>query len=279
MSDKKNKITAWLGKKFHLILYHSKSYGIVKKYKFNRLGFLFTGFSIFLLFFIIIAVIIVFTPLKELIPGYPDRETKMLIYDNAIRTDSLLIELEIRNQYLDFLRDAIFNDVPIDEDFVLPITGLTREQVDRFNDPRTFRLEKPIQTQFIVSKKNETLPKFFIPIKGIVTSEFNPVIKHFGTDIATAHEDIIKSVMNGTVVISNFTVETGYTIVIQHQNNILSVYRHVKSVLVDVGDDVNTGQAIAVYGGTGELTSGKHLHFELWKDGKPINPELYIDFL
>lgn len=280
MEKKKNKIRRWFGKKFQLVLYHSVSYDIVRKMKFNRLGLISFVFSVFLVFFAIISALVIFTELKKFIPGYPDKETRTLIYENAIRTDSLLNELEIRDQYMGFLRDAIFNDIPIDEDYVLPITNLTQEQIDEFNDPRTLRRQekREVKQQKLISTQSVSLPYFFPPVKGITTSPFNPAIKHYGTDIAAVSETIIKATYAGTVIISNFTVETGYTLVIQHQGNIISVYRHLKSLLVEAGDFVETGQAIAVYGDTGELSSGKHLHFELWKDGVALDPEVYINF-
>ncbi len=278
MSKKRNKIVKWLGKRFQLILYHAVSYDVIRKFKFNRLGFIFLGFAIFLIFFSVISALVVFTELKQFIPGYPDRETRELIYENAIRTDSLINELEIRDQYLGFLRDAIFNDIPIDEEHAMPISKLSDEEIKEFNDPRTLRREQTHEQRKLITRQTEALPYFFPPIKGIITSAYNPAIGHYGTDIATANEKIIRAVQSGTVIIADYTIETGYTILLQHENNIISVYRHAESVLVKNGDFVKTGQAIAVYGDTGVLSTGKHLHFELWKDGKSLNPENYIDF-
>ena len=278
MSRKKHRLIKWLGKKFQLVLYHSKSYDIIRKYKFNRFGFLMLSLLIFLLYFSGISALVVFTPLKQFIPGYPDKETRILIYENAIRTDSLIKELEIRDQYLGFMRDVLFNDIPIDEEYVTTVSKLSDEEIESFNDPRTLRSGEIREKQKLVTKQSEVLPYFFSPIKGVVTSGFNPAIKHFGTDIATADQETIHAVSSGTVIIADYTIETGYMIVIQHQSNILSVYRHAKALLVNTGDFVITGQAIALYGNTGELSSGKHLHFELWKNGKALNPENYIDF-
>lgn len=278
MSKNKNKILKWFGKSFQLVLYHSISYDTIRKFRFNRLGFIFISFTIFLIFFAIISVLVIFTELKQFIPGYPDKETRTLIYENAIRTDSLLNELEVRDQYLGFLRDAIFNDIPIDEEYVQPIPNLSEQEISEFNDPRTLRNGEVHEKKKLITKQTESLPYFFPPIKGFITSQYNPAVGHYGTDIATTNESIIRSVQAGTVIIAEYTVETGYTILIQHENNIISVYRHAKSVLINNGDFVNTGQAIAVYGDTGVLSSGKHLHFELWKDGKSLNPENYIEF-
>lgn len=282
----KSKLKNWLEKRFQLVLYHSKSYDIAKKYNFSRLKFLIYNFILLILLFTFFWLVVIYTPLKRQIPGFPTKETHRLIAENAIRADSLYNQLLLKDQYLGFLRDAIFNDVPIDEDFVVPVNGLTEERIRRLNDPRIIRSKvsndltsSDINNFFEVSDMQpQHVPHLFVPLKGVVTSEFNPLINHYGTDIVATDDELIKSVLAGTVIISNFTVETGYTIVVQHPNNILSVYRHAKKTLVKVGDYVRTGQAIAVYGDTGELSYGKHLHFELWKDGIPLNPENYIEF-
>lgn len=281
MNENKSKFRKWLGKRFKLIVYHGSNYDILRKYNFSRFKFILLNFAILVLLFVIFGLLVVFTPLKRHIPGFPDKQTHRLIVENAIRADSLYHELIIRDQYLGFLRDAIFNDIPIDEEFSLPITNLTREQIKKMNDPRVLRSDRSSnvpQTRMTGFQEKKPIPHLFPPIKGVVTSGFNPLINHYGTDIVATDEEIIKSVLSGTVIVSNFTVETGYTIVIQHPDNILSVYRHAKATLVDVGDYVRAGDAIAVYGDTGELSYGKHLHFELWKNGMPMNPEIYIDF-
>lgn len=279
MNSKKAKLSEWLSKSFQLVLYHSQSYDVVKKINFSRFRLIIFNTIVFIILLSIFFLITVITPLKLLIPGYPDKTTKNLIVDNALRTDSLLEELRLRDQYLGFLRDALFHEIPIDQDFAIPITNLTQDQIDKFNDPRTLRgLDAASAKSRIINNNNNEMPNLFPPIRGVITSSFSPAKKHFGTDIATADEEVIKSVLNGTVIISNFTIETGYTIVIQHSSNILSVYRHAQSVLVNAGDFVMRGQPIAIYGDTGEFSTGKHLHFELWKDGVPIDPEKYISF-
>src|SRR5690554_126550 len=135
MNKKKNKISNWLRKKFQLVVYHGNTYDTVNKYKFNRLGFLVFLFGIFIVLFTKLSLFVIYTPIKQMIPSYPDKETKELIYKNAIKTDSLIYELEMKDQYLKMIQDIVFNDIPIDEDFVVPIQNLTEQQVIDFNDP------------------------------------------------------------------------------------------------------------------------------------------------
>jgi murein DD-endopeptidase MepM/ murein hydrolase activator NlpD len=119
---------------------------------------------------------------------------------------------------------------------------------------------------------------FFVPLKGVITNEFNISQGHFGVDIVSRQNEAIKAVLDGTVILSNWTIETGFTIAIQHQENIISVYKHNSALLKKVGEFVKAGDPIAIVGQTGELTSGPHLHFELWYDGNPVNPKEYITF-
>ena len=119
---------------------------------------------------------------------------------------------------------------------------------------------------------------FFAPLKGTITNEFDPSKEHFGIDVVAPKDEAIKATLDGTVVFAEWTVETGYVIQLQHANNIVSNYKHNSVLLKKVGDEVKAGDVIAIIGNSGELSSGPHLHFELWKEGKPINPKEFINF-
>jgi murein DD-endopeptidase MepM/ murein hydrolase activator NlpD len=119
---------------------------------------------------------------------------------------------------------------------------------------------------------------FFTPVRGLVTQSFNARENHFGTDIGAAHNEVVKATLDGTVTLADWTVETGYTISIQHENNLISFYKHNAELLKKVGNVVKAGDAIAIIGNSGELTTGPHLHFELWHNGTPIDPQTYIVF-
>ena len=117
---------------------------------------------------------------------------------------------------------------------------------------------------------------FFKPVEGIVINGFNLAEKHFGIDIAASNEAMVMAVLDGTVVFSDWTAETGHTIALQHSGNFISVYKHNSQLLKSLGSYVKAGEAIAVSGGSGELSSGPHLHFEIQKNGVPVNPTDYI---
>ena len=277
MPKKRNKLLRWFRKSFQLIIYHGKSYDVIRKFRFNRLGFIFIITGIVFILFTILSVFVVYTPIKQLIPGYPDRETRELIYENSIKTDSLLNELEMRDQYLQIIQNLVFNEVPVDADFVVPVSVLTSEQIKDFNNP--VKPRKKIEDESIYNmSKAEVMPELFPPIKGVVVSPYNNAKSHFGTDIASSGATSLSSVLSGTVISSDDTIESGYTIIIQHKSDLISVYKHNKSSFVKAGDLVRTGSVIAEYGNTGEYTSGPHLHFELWRNGTSLNPENYIEF-
>jgi murein DD-endopeptidase MepM/ murein hydrolase activator NlpD len=119
---------------------------------------------------------------------------------------------------------------------------------------------------------------FFLPVKGYITGDFDPKNEHYGVDIVAADNAPVKATLDGSVVISTWTPETGYVIGIQHENNLVSLYKHNSVLLKKEGDYVHAGDVIAIVGNTGELSTGPHLHFELWYNGSAINPKDYINF-
>ena len=112
----------------------------------------------------------------------------------------------------------------------------------------------------------------------MITNKFDLKTEHFAVDVVGRQNSRISSVLDGTVIFSGWTMDTGYSIYIQHENNLVSVYKHNAELLKDIGEKVKAGDAIAIMGNTGELTTGPHLHFELWHNGTALNPETYIDF-
>ncbi|MCK7537194.1 MAG: M23 family metallopeptidase [Marinilabiliales bacterium] len=120
---------------------------------------------------------------------------------------------------------------------------------------------------------------FFPPVKGVVSSNFDLRTRHYAIDIVTQPKAVVSSTLDGTVIMTGWTMETGFVMMIQHSNNIVSVYKHNASLLKEMGDRVWAGEAISIVGDSGELyTSGPHLHFELWHNGEPLDPAQYIFF-
>jgi len=244
----------------------------------------------FLVVFIIAATtsIISFTNLREFIPGYPDVTMRRNILVSAIRLDSLDRELALRDKYFANLNAIISGNVPA-ESLVRQDTSRNYKAISFSKTPEDSALIARVENE---EKYNLTLgpssPEpvtslaglhFFPPVKGIISGRYDVRTKHFGTDIVTKPSAVIASVLDGTVILTGWTMETGYVIEVQHQNNIVSIYKHNASLLKEQGDLVRAGEAISVVGGSGEIyTSGPHLHFEIWYKGSPLDPEKHILF-
>jgi len=243
-----------------------------------------------LIFFIIgaTAMLIAFTNLREFIPGYPDITMRRNILISAIRLDSLERELAIRDKYFANLNSIIAGNQPADV-YTLrdttrnyksitfkdsPEDSILRAQIE--NDERYNLTLGPVESESVTSIAGL---HFFPPVKGIVSGKFDPRSKHFGTDIVTKPKSPVDAALDGTVIFTGWTMETGFVIQVQHSNNIVSVYKHNASLLKSTGDMVRTGEAISIVGDSGELyTSGPHLHFEIWYKGRPLDPEEHIIF-
>ncbi|MFC2129595.1 M23 family metallopeptidase, partial [Bacteroidota bacterium] len=150
--------------------------------------------------------------------------------------------------------------------------SILREQVEA---EEQFRLS--VIEQNSIGKNLHEL-HFFTPVQGIITNSFNPLENHYGVDLVAGPNEVVKATLDGTVTLAAWTLETGYVVQIQHGNNLMSVYKHNAELFKSEGQIVNAGDAIAVIGNSGELTTGPHLHFELWHNGVPLDPVKYIVF-
>jgi murein DD-endopeptidase MepM/ murein hydrolase activator NlpD len=243
----------------------------------------------FLMLFIVGATssLIAFTNIREFIPGYPDITMRRNILMSAIRLDSLERELALRDKYFANLNAIISGKPPVE---IIPPHDTTKNYgaIKFANSPEDQALRSKVEKeeQFNLSlgpRINETTSlaslHFFPPVKGIVSGKYDLRTKHFGTDIVTKPKSLVSAALDGTVIFTGWTMETGYVIEIQHINNLVSVYKHNSSLLKEAGDLVRAGEAISVVGDSGELyTSGPHLHFEMWYKGNPLDPEKHILF-
>lgn len=243
-----------------------------------------------LLFFFIgaTALLIAFTNLRELIPGYPDVEMRRNILVSAIRLDSLEREIVLRDKYFANLNAIIAGKQPLDNFTLQDTTGRYNKITFRkYPEDSAFRAQVEIEERYnlalgpVTPETSANLAglHFFPPVKGIVSGKFDPRLKHYGTDIVSKPKSPVDAALDGTVIFTGWTMETGFVIEVQHSNNIVSVYKHNAALLKEIGDMVRTGEAIAIVGDSGELyTSGPHLHFEIWYKGSPLDPEKHIIF-
>ncbi len=276
--------------KYRLVILNEETLEERISFKLSRLNvFIAIGLLSILLVFIT-TYIIAFTPLKEYIPGYTDVTLQRRIYELQLRSDSVAFAMRAQESYLEDLKKVLGSELP-DERKMIPVDtsrsniyhnikdkrspedSLLRTDYDNSNKYNLFKSDKPLRKGSAM--RNLT---FFSPIKGMVTSLFDPLRKHFGVDIAAARNEVIKAVQDGTVIFSGWTVETGNVIAIQHPGNVISVYKHNSVLLQKEGNIVHAGEIVAIIGESGELSTGPHLHFELWINGIPVNPQDYIVF-
>ncbi len=237
---------------------------------------------------VLIAVLVVFTPLKTLIPGYPSDKTRWEMKRNAVRADSLLKEIERKDRFFRGIKNIItgkdFDNIASDSSKSESVFKGEKIEFSRSNDDSIFRANYEAKEKYnlhtLSYKKTKTIDKilFYPPMQGIVSTRFSRKNKHFGVDVIGNENSRVSAVLEGVVVFAGWTLDAGYVLQIQHDNNLISVYKHNAKLLKKEGDSIKTGEAIALLGNSGELTSGPHLHFEIWQKGKALNPENYIKF-
>ncbi len=286
-SEKKRwKILRKLTNKYRLVLLNEDTYEEVGTMRLTRLNLLTFAGVVLILLVAIVYSLIAYTNIRELIPGYPDAAMMQHIRSNAMKLDSLEYEQAIRDQYFENLNRIITGEAP--ENFMNDTTGVVNKMEIAFyrsSNDSLLRQQVEAEEQFRLNVLEESHVNtnlydmnFFTPVNGIVTREFDPMEGHYGTDLVTQPNEVVKGVLDGTVIISTWTLETGYVIQIQHDNELISVYKHNAVLFKSVGQKVVAGDAIAIVGNSGELTTGPHLHFELWHDRVPLNPADYIVF-
>ncbi|MFD1631696.1 M23 family metallopeptidase [Pseudopedobacter beijingensis] len=284
--SKRKKLVTRLKEKYKLVVLNDTTFEEKISFK-ASLWYLIIGtaaFSMAMIFFTVLVIKV--TPLKEYLIGVSDVNSKRDIIDAHLKVDSLEQLATANALYLDNLKKVISGNLDSD---IQKKSGDTLERtlLNTKISKEEQELRKLIESesQFDLSEANLDKEKkgsasfaFFSPIKGRVTESFDQNIRHFGVDIAARKNENIKAVLDGTVVFSSFTPETGNVIAIQHRDNLLSFYKHCSALLKKTGTFVRAGEVIAVVGNTGEYTTGPHLHFELWINGNAVNPENYITF-
>jgi murein DD-endopeptidase MepM/ murein hydrolase activator NlpD len=280
----KKKLFKKLSDRYRLIIYNDTTFQSVWSMKLTRLK-VFTVTSLLSAIIVILVILLIATTgLREYIPGYPKAEYRQLLVQTALKIDSLENELYKRDQFFYGIQAIISGEVPEDNLMVDSSVEPSAVEFSEFNHDSVFQ-DKLLAEQTSLSSGtsgNRRLSlsqiHFFVPVKGVVTNSFNTAADHFGVDLVSEPNARISSVMDGTVIFSGWTVETGYVIYIQHDADLVSAYKHNSQLLKSKGDRIHAGEAVAIIGNTGDLSTGPHLHFELWHNGSALDPEQYIDF-
>jgi len=282
---KGRKLQRKLLNKYRLVILNESTFEEKISFKLNRLNVFVTGSLLTIGLIGLTILLIAFTPLREYIPGYSSTKLKRQATELTYKTDSLVTALNYTNRYLDNIRMVLKGEVENNE--------ISRDSLfDQFKiDPATVDLS-PIREDSMLRAEVALEDKYnlferasggnsqllFSPVSGTISQEYDPDQKHYAVDIVAPKDTPVKAVANGTVIFSEWTADTGYVIILEHEDGLLSVYKHNGSLHKQQGDVVRVGEVIATVGNTGELSTGEHLHFELWSHGSPVNPLNYIDF-
>ena len=229
--------------------------------------------------------IVFFTQLRELVPGYSSSDLLNRAIYLTQKTDSLERQIELNNKFYKSIEDVLSGktdefiprenisfDSTISESSALTILPSSEDSILRkyVENEDKFNLTK---NELVIENK-----MFYPPIKGDITQSFNYEENHFAVDISADVGTPVKSILDGKILFSEWSVDTGYVIIIDHGDNIVSAYKHNSKLLKEQNDYVQAGEVIAYSGNQGSLSSGPHLHFELWKNGTPIDPEPLLNF-
>ncbi|WP_100614457.1 M23 family metallopeptidase [Confluentibacter citreus] len=230
-------------------------------------------------------ILIAFTPLREYIPGYSSTALKKQATELTFTADSLQQIITMNDKYYESIKKVLQGDVSkvdFNRDSIIQAVKLEVNEVDlRPNQEDSIlreKVDKEDKYNLFESATSGTNFVLFPPVNGTISEPYNLKEKHYAVDLVVAKNTPIKATADGSVIFAEWTAETGYVIILEHSQGLLSVYKHNGSLTKTQGDLVKAGEVIATSGNTGDYTTGPHLHFELWNNGYPINPTNFIDF-
>ena len=231
------------------------------------------------------ALLLFYSPLKRLMPGYVSPEVRRQIVETSLRIDSLHEAVQRHQLYVMNIQDILRGEVKVDSVSTIDSLTILRSEdlmgrTERENEfvRRYEEMEKYNLTSQTLRKSDMEGLHFYPPVRGLLADAFNPADLHFGVDVLVANDKNVNAVLDGTVLMSGYTANNGYVVVVQHTGNLVSVYKHLSSILVREGEKVKSGEVLGVAGKQGEKTSQPYLHIELWHKGTALDPTQYISF-
>jgi murein DD-endopeptidase MepM/ murein hydrolase activator NlpD len=285
-NSKRRRLSAFLTSKYRLILLNNATFGEKFSIRLSPLTLIIGGSAITIIMTSLVISLVAFTPLREYIPGYGDVTERKQILALNLKADSLEHTLDTRDAYLTNILNVMHEKVESKTE--KPKKDTTGKYSKVNTNPSNSDIE--FRSDYEKNKGNSIAGAarlkysglselvFFTPVQGIVTTSFDLTEDHFGVDIVTKPDETIKTTLDGAIVFTGFSSEDGNVIHVQHSNNLISIYKHCAALLKARGDRVKSGEAIAVVGNSGEGSKGPHLHFELWYNGAPINPQEFVGF-
>lgn len=281
----KSEIREKLLNKYRLVILNENTFEEKISFKLSRLNVFVTGSLAVIGLIAFTTVLIAFTPLREYIPGYSSTALKRQATELTFKTDSLLNVINYTNRYIDNIRMVLRGDIDNttdNRDSIFEAYKIDPSQInlDPIREDSILRAQVALEDKYNLfeSPSYEGSQLLFSPLSGTLSQGYEPNIKHYAVDIAATKDSPVKAVADGTVVFAEWTASTGFVMILEHKDGLISVYKHNGSLAKDQGAAVRAGEVIASVGDTGELTTGPHLHFELWRNGNPVNPLNFIDF-
>ena len=271
---------------FRLTLVDDKTHKHLWSAHFTKVGFIVAIISALVMLSAAVFCVVAYTPVRTFIPGYPDAHSKRAAIQNAIRIDSLENVIYRWELYSENLRRVVEGQETLKIDSLINAAQASRtataDAADLLSKDSLLREVVREEEEFGISARNKRdLPieglHFFTPLKGVVSQGYDANI-HPYMDITAPAGSVVKATLDGTVIFSGWSEEAGNTIQIQHESDIVSIYKHNEKLLKKVGEKVTAGAPIALVGNTGDISTGTHLHFELWHKGETVDPTLYIKF-
>jgi hypothetical protein len=279
----KNKIVNFFNKKFRLVVINDETLEEEGFLKLSRSNIIILASTLLISAFVISFCIIVYSPLNKHLPGKSSELVQKELVKLTLKSDSLAYALSISSLYLSNIESIVKGDSISFEYLEDSLNKIDNSEINFYKskEDSLLRLRVEKEDQSSINLNSQRITKqflFFPPMEGIVSDSFNLETNHYGIDLVAKTGARIMSIGEGTVVVSDWNPQTGYVIGIQHSENFISFYKHCSVLLKNVGDVITTGEHIAIIGNSGELSTGPHLHFELWKSGSPLDPSLYISF-
>ncbi|MCT4628571.1 M23 family metallopeptidase [Winogradskyella sp.] len=282
---KEKKFTKKLLHQYRLVILNEDTFEERFAIKLTRLN-VFVLTSISAIFLIVLTILLIaFTPLREYIPGYSSAKLKKEASILNYKTDSLVQELELNKRYYASIRKVLTGDVTMVEfnrDSVLEVAkndlDLLQVATNKEDSLLRAKVEKEDKYNLFEESIDQNNFVLFPPVNGTISEGYSIEDKHFAVDVVVAANTPVKATADGTVIFAEWTIETGYVVIIEHNQELISVYKHNSAITKAQGDLVKAGEVIAMSGNAGELSTGPHLHFELWSKGYPVNPTNFIDF-
>lgn len=282
---KRKEIKRKLLHKYRLVILNESTFEEKISFKLSRLNVFVTGSLLMIGLIGLTILLIAFTPLREYIPGYSSTKLKKQATELTYKTDSLVRVLGYTNRYLDNIRMVLKGDIEnneVNRDSLFQQFKIDPSSIDLTptKQDSLLRAEVALEDKYNLFERTSDNKSIvlFPPITGSVTMPFDTEVKHYAVDVVAPVDTPVKAAANGTVIFSEWTADTGYVIILEHEGGLLTVYKHNGSLAKHQGAVVRSGEVIASVGNTGELSTGPHLHFELWDNGNPVNPLDFIDF-